>query len=72
MLNSLVHIKCNYKRPLAKDGEKGPPSLGLALAKEKIAVAMADEGREVPSYWGVILNTPDKTWYTDFKESDWG
>jgi len=33
--------------------------VGLDVSKEKIAVAIADEGREVPRYWGVILNTPE-------------
>jgi transposase len=33
--------------------------VGLDVSKEKIAVAIADDGREVPSYWGVILNTPE-------------
>ena len=33
--------------------------VGLDVFKEKIAVAIADEGREVPRYWGVIPNTPE-------------
>ena len=33
--------------------------VGLDVSKEKIAVAIADEGREAPRYWGIILNTPE-------------
>ena len=33
--------------------------VGLDVSKEKIAVAIADEGRENPRYFGVITNTPE-------------
>ena len=33
--------------------------VGLDVSKEKIAVAIADEGREEPRYWGVIPHTPE-------------
>lgn len=33
--------------------------VGLDVSKEKIAVAIADEGRETPRYWGMILNNPE-------------
>jgi transposase len=33
--------------------------VGLDVSKEKIAVAIADEGREAPRYWGMIRNTPE-------------
>jgi len=33
--------------------------VGLDVSKEKIAVAIADEGREEPRYWGMISNTPE-------------
>jgi transposase len=33
--------------------------VGLDVSKEKIAVAIADEGRDEPRYWGMILNTPE-------------
>lgn len=33
--------------------------VGLDVSKEKIAVALADEGRGAPRYWGVVLNTPE-------------
>lgn len=33
--------------------------VGLDVSKEKIAVAIADEGREAPRYWGVIPNTSE-------------
>ncbi len=29
------------------------------LSKEKIAVAIAEEGRGEPRYWGMITNTPE-------------
>lgn len=31
--------------------------IGLDVSKEKIAVAIADEGREAPRYWGLIPHT---------------
>lgn len=33
--------------------------VGLDVSKEKIAVAIADEGRDAPRYWGMIPNTPE-------------
>lgn len=33
--------------------------VGLDVSKEKIAVAIADEGRDEPRYWGMISNTPE-------------
>lgn len=33
--------------------------VGLDVSKEKIAVAVADAGREEPRYWGMIPNTPE-------------
>ena len=33
--------------------------VGLDVSKEKIAVAIADEGREAPRYWGMIDHTPE-------------
>ncbi|WP_273130450.1 IS110 family transposase [Metabacillus sp. HB246100] len=33
--------------------------VGLDVSKEKIAVAIADEGREEPRFWGVIAHTSD-------------
>ena len=33
--------------------------VGLDVSKEKIAVAIADEGREEPRYCGMIPNTPE-------------
>ncbi|MCP3031807.1 IS110 family transposase [Halobacillus sp. A1] len=33
--------------------------VGLDVSKEKIAVAIADEGREKPRYWGMIPHTPE-------------
>ena len=33
--------------------------VGLDVSKEKIAVAIADQGREKPRYYGVIPNTPE-------------
>jgi transposase len=33
--------------------------VGLDVSKEKIAVAIADEGRNAPRYWGIIPNTPE-------------
>ncbi|WP_420491671.1 IS110 family transposase [Neobacillus drentensis] len=33
--------------------------VGLDVSKEKIAVAIADEGRDEPRYWGMIPNTPE-------------
>lgn len=33
--------------------------VGLDVSKEKIAVAIADEGREEPRYFGMITNTPE-------------
>ncbi|MGP4070912.1 IS110 family transposase [Halobacillus sp. B29] len=33
--------------------------VGLDVSKEKIAVAIAEEGREKPRYWGVIPHTPE-------------
>lgn len=33
--------------------------VGLDVSKDKIAVAIADEGREEPRYWGMIPNTPE-------------
>ncbi len=32
--------------------------VGLDVSKEKIAVAIAEEGREAPRYWGMIDHTP--------------
>lgn len=32
--------------------------VGLDVSKERIAVAVADEGREKPRYWGMIPNDP--------------
>lgn len=34
--------------------------VGLDVSKEKIAVAIADEGREEPRYLGMIRNTPEE------------
>ncbi|MCM2532960.1 hypothetical protein NDK43_11895 [Neobacillus pocheonensis] len=31
--------------------------VGLDVSKEKIAVVIADEGRDEPRYWGMIPNT---------------
>ncbi|TDF99173.1 IS110 family transposase, partial [Paenibacillus piri] len=31
--------------------------VGLDVSKETIAVAIADEGREAPRFWGTITNT---------------
>ena len=33
--------------------------VGLDVSKEKIAVAIADEGRDEPRYFGMISNTPE-------------
>lgn len=33
--------------------------VGLDVSKEKIAVAIAEEGREEPRYWGLIAHTSD-------------
>jgi transposase len=33
--------------------------VGLDVSKEKIAVAIAEEGREEPRYWGMISHTPE-------------
>jgi transposase len=33
--------------------------VGLDVSKEKIAVAIAEEGREAPRYWGTIPHTPE-------------
>ena len=33
--------------------------VGLDVSKEKIAVAIADEGRKEPTYHGMIPNTPE-------------
>jgi transposase len=33
--------------------------VGLDVSKEKIAVAIADEGRETPRYWGTIAHKPE-------------
>ncbi|WP_202947857.1 IS110 family transposase [Desulfosporosinus acidiphilus] len=33
--------------------------VGLDVSKEKIAVAIADEGREAPRYWGVCQNNSE-------------
>jgi transposase len=33
--------------------------IGLDVSKEKIAVAVADDGRGEPRYWGMISNTPE-------------
>jgi transposase len=33
--------------------------VGLDVSKEKIAVAIADEGREAPRYWGTIAHKPE-------------
>jgi transposase len=33
--------------------------VGLDVSKEKIAVAIADEGREAPRYWGMIPHTAE-------------
>lgn len=33
--------------------------VGLDVSKEKIAVAIAEEGRGEPRYWGMITNTPE-------------
>ncbi|MGM0839070.1 MAG: IS110 family transposase, partial [Bacillota bacterium] len=33
--------------------------VGLDVSKEKIAVAIAEEGREEPRYWGLIPHTPE-------------
>lgn len=33
--------------------------VGLDVSKEKIAVAIADQGREKPRYYGMISNTPE-------------
>ncbi|WP_191559221.1 IS110 family RNA-guided transposase [Metabacillus idriensis] len=33
--------------------------VGLDVSKEKIAVAIAEEGRDAPRYWGVIDHTPE-------------
>ena len=33
--------------------------VGLDVSKEKIAVAIADEGRDEPRYWGMVPNTPE-------------
>jgi transposase len=34
--------------------------VGLDVSKEKIAVAIADEGRDEPRYWGMIPNTVEE------------
>jgi transposase len=34
--------------------------VGLDVSKEKIAVAIADEGRDEPRYWGMIANKPEE------------
>lgn len=34
--------------------------VGLDVSKEKIAVAIADQGREKPRYYGMIPNTPEE------------
>jgi hypothetical protein len=34
--------------------------VGLDVSKEKIAVAIAEEGREVPRYWGTIAHKPKR------------
>lgn len=33
--------------------------VGLDVSKDKIAVAIAEEGREAPRYWGMIAHTPE-------------
>ncbi|TYS55500.1 IS110 family transposase, partial [Bacillus infantis] len=33
--------------------------VGLDVSKEKIAVAIAEEGRAEPRYWGLIPHTPE-------------
>lgn len=33
--------------------------VGLDVSKDKIAVAIAEEGREAPRYWGMIPHTPE-------------
>ncbi|TYS64633.1 IS110 family transposase, partial [Sutcliffiella horikoshii] len=33
--------------------------VGLDVSKEKIAIAVAEEGREAPRYWGLIPHTAD-------------
>jgi transposase len=33
--------------------------VGLDVSKEKIAVAIADQGREKPRYFGMIPHTPE-------------
>jgi len=33
--------------------------VGLDVSKEKIAVAIAEEGRDAPRYWGLIDHTPE-------------
>lgn len=33
--------------------------VGLDVSKEEIAVAIANEGREKPRYYGMIPNTPE-------------
>ncbi|WP_345244492.1 IS110 family transposase [Pontibacillus salipaludis] len=33
--------------------------VGLDVSKQKIAVAIAEEGREEPRYWGIINHTPE-------------
>lgn len=33
--------------------------VGLDVHKEKIAVAIAEEGRKEPRYWGMIPHTPE-------------
>ena len=32
--------------------------VGLDVSKEKIAVGIADEGREPPRFWGAIAHRP--------------
>jgi transposase len=36
-----------------------PKYVGLDVSKEKIAVAIAEAGREKPRYWGIIPHTPE-------------
>jgi transposase len=47
----------HYERSLTmKDNTK---FVGLDVSKEKIAVAIAEQGREKPRYYGMITNTPE-------------
>jgi transposase len=58
LLKNQIQIRATLRKELVimKDTIK---YLGLYVSKEKIAVAVADEGRGEPRYWGMIPHTPE-------------